>query len=53
MKSKKLYECIEYCLEQNGMELCKNCGLDESIITEALEEAYERGVRAGIAMKDL
>lgn len=51
MKSDKLYECIKYCEEQNGMPVCKNCGLDEDMITEALEEAYERGVKAGIAMK--
>ena len=51
MKSDRLYECIKYCEEQNSMPVCKNCGLDEDMITEALEEAYERGVKAGIAMK--
>lgn len=43
MKSDKLYECIKYCEEQNGMPVCKNCGLDIDMVKEALEEAYERG----------
>lgn len=50
MKSDKLYECIKYCEEQNGMPVCKNCGIDEDAIKEALEEAYERGVKAGIVI---
>jgi len=53
MKSQKLYDCVLICHQEYGVEYCENCGLDENLITEALEEAYERGVRAGIAMKDL
>lgn len=47
-----LYDCIKYCEEQNGMEVCKNCGLSDSIISEALDEAYEKGLVAGLASKE-
>jgi hypothetical protein len=30
--SKELELCLEYCKEQNGMPLCKNCGLSQEII---------------------
>ena len=28
----ELQHCLDYCLEQNGMSYCKNCGLDAEMI---------------------
>ena len=47
-----LYDCIKYCEEQNGMSLCKNCGLDKEMIDQALAEAYRNGETAGLAGKE-
>ena len=40
---KALRDCVEYCRQQNGMDECKNCGLDDAMITEALSQAYKQG----------
>lgn len=40
---RELRECVEYCRQQNGMNECKNCGLDDAMITEALTQAYKQG----------
>jgi len=29
-------ECLDYCREQNGLEHCKNCGLDENTLSALL-----------------
>jgi hypothetical protein len=28
-----LKNCLDYCQEQNGMPMCKNCGLDNEVFT--------------------
>ena len=44
-EERELRECVEYCLQQNGMARCKNCGLTNKMITEALSQAKEEGRR--------
>lgn len=39
----ELRNCVQYCKEANGLPLCKNCGLDDSMISTALQRAYELG----------
>jgi len=38
----KLRVCVEYCRRQNGRDGCKNCGLDDDLITDAIEQAKKK-----------
>lgn len=38
---KELENCLAYCLEQNGRDHCKNCGLDNEMITRLKENIYK------------
>ena len=33
---KPLRNCVEYCRQQNGRDECKNCGLDDEMINNAI-----------------
>ena len=37
-----IQDCLEYCLKQNGLDYCKNCGLNIEMLNKALEEERER-----------
>lgn len=41
---KELYGCLEHCRYQNGRDDCKNCGLEQVMIDNALQEAYQAGL---------
>lgn len=42
----QLKGCLQYCREQNGLDYCKNCGLDELMVAQ-VESALKRAYRAG------
>ena len=44
-ETQELHNCLTYCLEQNGLPYCKNCGLTEQMINDALEAEREEGRR--------
>jgi len=37
----ELEQCLDYCLEQNGIPECKNCGLSQEIIDHAVADIRE------------
>jgi len=40
---KELRDCVEYCRQQNGIDRCKNCGLDDEMISNIIESAQQQG----------
>ena len=45
----KLQACLDYCQQQNGLPYCKNCGLNQERIDEAVYlarvKAFEEAAR--------
>lgn len=41
-QEKALRDCVEYCRQQNGRPDCKNCGLDDEMITELISKVEAR-----------
>jgi len=39
-----IQDCLEYCKTQNGLDYCKNCGLNIEMLNKALAEERERVV---------
>jgi len=37
-----IQDCLEYCLKQNGLDYCKNCGLNIEMLNKALAEERTR-----------
>jgi hypothetical protein len=39
-KKAEIYNCLAYCEYQNGMDHCKNCGLDEELIDDIISQTH-------------